>query len=303
MRVHFGRGAPKMGGGEGKDPDEEIGILGMPGDRRAHPETELIRGGGWIVVARISAEGSHDRCESISEHAESSEGMIREAYRLIISPATGESLLASVLSMLGLVGSFGKLRFTMKPQAIDACACVSREYFRRRKVARANDSGVAGRKGWKIDRRFESEGEGFEGEEVQAPAIARDEASWNSMKLHIPFWRGQCQWFEYQRSLALFRHWLLRLETPRDRKGQGWNKAIVWFRFQTIALPRERGESFPPPSTSSIHPPPIRRGKKNASPMNSIRGIAEIEYSHSDSRGDERSSLTPSGFRQCFPIF
>lgn len=44
MRVHFGRGAPKIGGGGGgKDLDEEIGILGMPGDRRAHPETELIR--------------------------------------------------------------------------------------------------------------------------------------------------------------------------------------------------------------------------------------------------------------------
>lgn len=54
------------------------------------------------------------------------------------------------------------------------------------------EDGDGDRRGW-IDRRLRRKG-----------GTGPRSASWNSMKLHIPFRRGQRRWFEYQRSLALF---------------------------------------------------------------------------------------------------
>lgn len=63
-------------------------------------------------------------------------------------------------------------------------------------------------------------------------------ASWNSMKLHIPFRRGQRRWFEYQRSLALFH----RVDSSTGistgiGEAKGETKLSLIFRYRLLSLP------------------------------------------------------------------
>lgn len=124
---------------------------------------------------------------------------------------------------LELVQTFDITSATVMHVRIEKNSCSNLAWklvYRVRNILKKDGDGD--RRGW-IDRRLRRKG-----------GTGPRSASWNSMKLHIPFRRGQRRWFEYQRSLALFfsPRWFLDRNFRRDRRGQGWNKAIVDFRYR-----------------------------------------------------------------------